>query len=200
MNEYLIALFIHLQNGGELPKDVSRELYNEVKLNYINNTKIYPTWYIGAIGFLASYNGKWFDGGYAKPGYEKTPRGLRYRDYYAESKRNLETQMPNLMDVQFNVQDYTQIKAENSVIYCDPPYINTTQFKNAKEFDYDLFYKKMRELSKSNYLFISELTMPDDFVCIWQKEVNRSLNAKGKFNAVEKLFVWREGRYAKQYL
>lgn len=29
---------------------------------------------MGNIGFLASYNGRWFDGGYAKSGYEKQNR------------------------------------------------------------------------------------------------------------------------------
>lgn len=28
-------------------------------------------WELGNIGFLASYNGRFFDGGYAKPGWEK---------------------------------------------------------------------------------------------------------------------------------
>lgn len=31
LNKFLIALFIHLKNGGELPNEVSRELYNKVK-------------------------------------------------------------------------------------------------------------------------------------------------------------------------
>lgn len=68
-NKYLIALFQHLQNGGELLSEVSKELYSEVRANY--KTKDYEDWYVGNIGFLASYNGRWFDGGYAKPGYEK---------------------------------------------------------------------------------------------------------------------------------
>ena len=68
-NRYLIALFQHLQYGGELLPEVSKELYSEVRANY--KTKEYEDWYVGNIGFLASYNGRWFDGGYAKPGYER---------------------------------------------------------------------------------------------------------------------------------
>ena len=52
---------------------------------YKNNTDKFPNWYIGLVGFLASYNGRFFDGGYAKP----TPnsKGIM-RNYYDEAKRN----------------------------------------------------------------------------------------------------------------
>ena len=35
LNKFLIALFIHLKNNGELPSEVSRELYNKVKKDYV---------------------------------------------------------------------------------------------------------------------------------------------------------------------
>ena len=89
-NKYLIALFRHLQQGGKLLDEVPRELYNKVRANYKNGK--YEDWFVGNIGFLASYNGRWFDGGYAQAGYEKTKTGERFRDYYQEAKRNIETQ------------------------------------------------------------------------------------------------------------
>ena len=52
----------------------------------------YEQWYVGNVGFLASYNGRWFDGVYAKPTSINTPNGNKIRDYYQESKRNLEKQ------------------------------------------------------------------------------------------------------------
>ena len=52
----------------------------------------FEDWQIGNIGFSASYNGRWFDGGYAKAGYEKTKNGERYRDYYREAKDNIMNQ------------------------------------------------------------------------------------------------------------
>ena len=47
LNKYLIALFNHLQNGGALLPEVSRELYSEVRANYKNN--VYEDWYVGNI-------------------------------------------------------------------------------------------------------------------------------------------------------
>lgn len=194
-NKYLIALFNHLQNGGKLLPEVSRELYSEVRANYkLGN---YENWCVGNIGFFASYNGRWFDGGYAQAGYEKTKNGLRYRDYYRESKENIEKQMGNLSDVTLEVRDYREIKPINtSMIYCDPPYANTKQFANAADFDYTEFWDKVREWSIDNFVLVSELTAPDDFICIWEKSVSRSIKSTDKSRATEKLFAYKNGKYA----
>lgn len=79
-------------------------------------------WQIGNIGFLASYNGRFFDGGYAKSGYEKTQNGERYRDYYRESRDNLLQQSPRLRDIMFISSDYLNILNEDTkgcVFYSD---------------------------------------------------------------------------------
>ncbi len=189
LNKFLIALFIHLKNDGELPSEVSRELYNKVKKDYKNN--VYEDWYCGAIGFLASYNGKFFDGGYAKSGYETTKSGVRLRDYFKESSNNILKQIPNLLDVDFISQDYLLFAPKNALIYCDPPYKNTTQYNISKNFDYEKFWAKIREWSKDNIVLVSELIAPDDFEVVWQQEVSRSLNASGKTKAIEKLFRYK---------
>lgn len=63
LNQYLIALFSNLYRlENILPDKLSREDYESVKTDYKNYTRTYKDWYIGAIGFLGSYNGKFFDG------------------------------------------------------------------------------------------------------------------------------------------
>lgn len=198
LNKYLIALFNHLQNGGTLLPEVSRELYSKVRANH--KTDHYTAdedWYVGNVGFLASYNGRWFDGGYAQAGYEKTKTGERYRDYYREAKDNIESQIPNLKDVTLERKDYRDIKPINtSMIYCDPPYANTKQFANAIKFDYNEFWDKVREWSKNNFVLVSELEAPDDFICVWEKTVSRSIKSTDKSKANEKLFTYKDGKYA----
>ena len=51
----------------------------------------------------------------------------------------------------------------------------------------------MRELSKRCTVFISEQIAPDDFECVWQKELTITLdyNKNNQPKKVEKLFVWR---------
>ena len=184
----LISLWQHLQetNGLDLPDDVTREHYNDVKQN--QDTGKYPIWYVGAIGFLSSFSGKYFDGGYAKPTLDKS--NGRMRNYYDECKRNILNQLPNVKDVVFTNEDYRNINtAKNAVIYCDIPYENTTSYQSCKNFNHDQFWDWCRVVSKDNIVLISELNAPDDFVCIWQQDVLRSLNYKNKNKTAEKLFI-----------
>ena len=196
LNKYLIGLLNYVSNDGELLQEVSRELYSEVRSNYLKENNNYEDWYVGNIGFLASYNGRWFDGGYAKPGYEKTKTGTRYRDYYKEGLDNLLKQKEKLKDIKFSAVDYKDIIIpNNSVIYCDPPYEGAKFYSNSIKFNYEEFWKYMRKISQDNYVFISEENAPDDFVCIWNKEVSRSIKATDKSKSSEKLFVYKEGKF-----
>lgn len=184
-NRYLVALFEHLQEGGELPEYITREEYNKVRANI----KQFPAWYAGAVGFLASYNGRFFDGGYAGYGKDKG----RVRDYYRESKNNILNQMQQggIAGIEFQARDYKEFTPQGCVIYCDPPYEGTKQYGNAKDFDYTEFWEVMRKWSKhNNIVLISELSAPDDFITVWEKEVDRSMKAKEHFRATEKLFIW----------
>lgn len=190
LNKYLIALLTHVASGGELYESVSKDLYDRARTAFNSgDTSEFEDWQIGNIGFIASYNGRWFDGGYAKAGYEKTKNGERYRDYYREAKDNLMSQAPNLKNILFDCCDYKSRNPKKCLIYCDPPYANTKQYKNATRFDYDEFWQTMREWSKDNIVLISEQNAPDDFECIWQQEVSRSIKATDKSKATEKLFI-----------
>lgn len=203
INPYLIALLRWVRDGGQLPEDVDKPFYDEMRNEYYQiesgnvqcslNEKL-DMWVIGAVGFLASYNGRFFDGGYAKPGYEKTKMGQRYRNYYQEAKANLLSQVGGLKDVVLLCNDYKTVPLNilsNTVIYVDPPYNKTKQYLYSKDFDYNEFWKIMREWSKNNIVLISELDAPDDFECIWSQEVSRSIDAEHKTRAVEKLWKYK---------
>ena len=184
-NEYLIELFKYLQNDGKLPESISREEYSLVRSN-INN---YPKWYVGAVGFLSSYNGRFFDGGYA--GIVHTKYGT-IRNYYDEAKRNIESQIINLISVDYSYCDYIDYNLTNSLIYCDPPYQGVKKYNNSKSFDYDLFWNTMREWSQNNIVLISELNTPNDFNCIWEQELLRTVDNTKRVSSVEKLFIYKK--------
>ena len=193
-NKYLIALLKHVQDGLPLYNSVPKELYDMARTAFnTGDTSGFEDWQIGNIGFIASYNGRWFDGGYAKPGYEKTKNGERYRDYYREAKDNLLNQAESLKGIIFQDQDYREANPCGCVIYCDPPYANTKQYANARDFDYEEFWQTMRNWSKNNIVLISEQNAPDDFECIWEQEVSRSIKAADKSKSTEKLFKYKGG-------
>lgn len=195
-NRYLIALLKRVQENKPLYESVPKDLYNKARTAFNNkDTSEFEDWEVGNIGFLASYNGRWFDGGYAKSGYEKTKNGERFRDYYREAKDNLLKQAPDLNGIKFSCKDYryyNQVNLKNFVIYVDPPYQNTKQYINAVSFNYEEFWQIMREWSKDNIVLISEQTAPDDFDCVWEQEVSRSIKANDKSKATEKLFIYNK--------
>lgn len=205
INEILIALLQYAQKGNPLLDKVDREFYNKVRYSYRNNTKDFPDWLYGNVAFLASYNGKGFSGGYAKPVYEKTKTGVRYRDYYAEGKKNLEKQAKNNLfkDINFTVLDYKNICNSNfckftSMIYCDPPYANMTNY-DSKNFNHNEFWECIRNISNSSFVLISEQNAPVDFVSIWEKPIVRTLNVSNKGKSTEKLFTYKDGLYHKWF-
>lgn len=189
LNKYIIALHQGMQQGKQLYDNVSYELYDKARKNWRNNGDEFDDFQTANIGFLASYNGRWFDGGYAKAGY--TANG-KYRDYYREAKDNIIKQSQSTLykDIHFAYLDYRDwSEIVGAVIYCDPPYANTKQYDNAIKFDYDIFWQWCRDMSKDNVVLISEQNAPSDFTSIWEKDVARTMKVEGKFTATEKLFI-----------
>jgi len=153
---------------------------------------------IGWIGFMASFNGRFYDGGYSG----KTDK----RDYVDEQIRNTLKQIPKIMSIDtLEVNDYRQLFNRigckeiyndfakykgNYLIYCDIPYKNSKKYAFDTNFDYDIFYDWCRLLSKRGHkIFISEYEMPDDFKCVWEMEVTNSMHPTKTKKPIEKLFT-----------
>lgn len=187
--KYLIELYKNVERIAELPEFVSREHYSDVRNDYNNNCGKYEDWYIGAIGFFASYNGRFFDGGYA--GKVNTKEGIR--NYYKESIKNIEKQLGNLQDIFFTCRDYREYQnTEGVVYYCDPPYDKTKGYKTGKEFVKAEFWEWVRKLSQRNIVIVSEYEAPEDFECIWEKDIKRTMNQGKTKKVTDKLFRLRE--------
>ena len=190
-HRYLIEMFKNLDQIQSLPDFITKEHYSEVRDSFNKELQIYPEWYIGAIGFLASYNGRFFDGGYA--GIVKTKVGTE-RNYYDEAKRNLSKQIPNLRDVQFQYGDYEKLYSDKTdcLFYCDIPYKGVKQYGTSKNFNYDRFWSWAETMSKKNTVLVSEHEAPPNWKCIWEQEVKRTIDNTKRVKAVEKLFEIKE--------
>lgn len=157
----LIALLNKAKNDvNSIPDEISEEEYKLVK----DNKSSYEDWYVGLVGFCATFGAKYF-GGYArdKQGDRNIPK---------EGIRNLKKQAPNLKDIKFKCCSFLDLpkdKIKGYVIYCDIPYKGTTKYKT-EEFPYKKFYEWAKEMSIHNTILISEYNMPDEFECIWEKE------------------------------
>lgn len=179
-NKYLIALLKQMSRYAYSSPYITKDEFVKIK----ENKGLYPDWIVGFAGFQLSFSAMWF-GSYRRDNQGK-------RDYADEAKRNVDKQAKNIKNVKFKLSSYDFLSIpDDSVIYCDPPYQGTAKYKAVADFDHDKFWDWCREKTKEGHqVFISEYNAPDDFVCIWQQELNVSVAKDGKHKkAIEKLFV-----------
>lgn len=182
-NPYLISMLKSVIASEQQIYPISRQIYEEVRKDYNNEDySRYTIADMGWVGFMASYNGRFFDGGFSGT--------CGKRNYIDESIRNLLQQVDNLKDVEFHCCSYESLPIpDGSIVYLDPPYKDTKQYKSSIGFDYEYFYHWAEELSKrNNRVFISEYWMPPFFKEIWSMEIPCNINIE-KNKRVEKLFT-----------
>jgi len=79
-----------------------------------------------------------------------------------------------------------------TLIYCDPPYKDTAGYKSGAkktDFNHEEYYDWVRQkVSEGHIVLCSEYTMPEDFICIFKKDIFNQMN-KNKTNSTEKLFI-----------
>lgn len=188
-HRYLIEMFRNINRVQNLPDFITKEEYSNVRNCFNNNQSIYEDWYIGAIGFLASYNGRFFDGGYASIVHTKSGA---VRNYYDEAKRNLLEQIPYLEGIEFQYGNYSDLYTNktNCLIYCDPPYEGVKQYGTSKNFDHNKFWLWAKMMSKNNVVLVSEHAAPEGWKCIWEHVVTRTIDNNKRTKATEKLFIY----------
>lgn len=166
---YLIEMWKALQNGWEMPNNISEEEYKYIKDNKNENPAL-----TGFVGFGLSYSGKWF-GGYC--------RDNTGRNYCLNAKNSNKKILKTINDVLFYNKDYKDVDIPiGSLVYCDIPYKNTTQYcKNeVGEFNHEEFYQWVRDNSDKYDIYISEYkkNIPNDFEIVWEKESKKDIRNK----------------------
>lgn len=186
INKYLIALLQKVQTDiSDIPDHISEEEYIKVK----NNKDNYDDWYVGLVGFCATFSAKWF-GGYAR---SFKADGITPRDLPNEAIRNLKQQSKMLQGIMFKCCPYDNINKDikNFTIYCDPPYRSSTKAYANKDFNYNNFYNWCIDMAYNNTVLVSEYNINDDrFECIWSKTTNVMIDSN-KINGnkrIERLY------------
>ena len=176
-NSDLIQLYKAIQQGYELPENITEERYYELKAQpFFTAEKAFA-------GFACSFSGKYF-GGFA--------RNNQGRNYAKDGKNSLLRKFKNLNGVTFQHQNFlTLSNVKGAVIYCDPPYAGTTGYKTGA-FDSAAFWRKCRDLSADNLIFISEYEAPEDFIEVWRKDVKLEIRDgnNARKDRTEKLFTF----------
>lgn len=179
INEYLIEMYKAVQNGWTPPAIITEEEYD-----YIRNNKDKDKPLTGFVGIGCSYSGKWF-GGYA--------RNKTGRNYCLNAHNSILKQLNEIRDIKFDCKDYKELEFDGCLVYCDPPYKDTTKYPIIGEFNTEEFWNVMRNWSKNNTVIISEYKAPYDFECIKEIHTKTDIrNGDGKReNRVERLFRYK---------
>jgi DNA adenine methylase len=173
----LITMWQHLQQGWQPPAFVTEAEYKAARL--LPDTDPHKAF----IGFACSWGGKYF-GGYARDGRD-------HRGYAQEGINGLRPKVQYIYNTTFTHQSFfdPSFMPRNSVVYCDPPYADTTKF-TVGSFDTEAFWQKVRILAETNVVFISEHTAPDDIPCVWEKTLYTDIRRKdGKKTRNDCLFM-----------
>lgn len=183
LHKDLIIMWKKVLEGWTPPTEVSEDRYLQLRDSG-------PSAERGFVGFGGSFSGKWF-GGYARGGYQSdgTPR-----NHQAESARNVIKTFNRLKDsdVSFNCNPYSDINPQpGDVVYCDPPYKGTTEYKDSG-FDSEGFFDWAAGLSRKGvYVFVSEYEAPEGWSEVYRKERLSSTDlASNRKAAVDRLFVF----------
>jgi len=183
-NKYLIAMWKGLQENRPRPQEISKELYSKARTEFNNGTNIeFDDFMIGWIGFMGSFNGRFFDGGY---------NGAKTSSFIRQGIANIEKQISSVIGAVFISMDYDKIDyPQKSIIYCDPPYYGTKGYSTSKDFNHSKFWQWCRDMTvKGHTVFISEYNAPNDFKCIWSKEVTNSMHTTNTSKPTERLFLY----------
>ena len=168
-HKYLIAMWKALQNGWQMPDNISEEEYHYIKSRKDENMPL-----TGFVGFGVSFSGKWF-GGYCKDS--------KNRNYCLNAKNSNNKILGKIQDVIFYNEDYENVDIpKGSLVYCDIPYKNATQYsvKEVGKFNHDKFYEWVRNNSDKYEIYVSEYkeNIPDDFEIVWQRESKKDIRNK----------------------
>lgn len=193
INPLIIELWKDTQSGNFIaPNSLTKEEYYDMKQDALECGCVkYSKSLLGYVSCACSFGGGIWNG-YA--GYN--PK--KNEDHIKEAYNGFCKQVRNflyLKETIFTNKEYDKLKIPlKSFIYCDPPYRNTKGYRvnfNFKEFDD--FVRK--EVKKGKIFLISEYEMPEDFICIWSKDLQNSMKPGASDRKCEKLFVHESQLY-----
>lgn len=164
LHKELIAMHKAIQEGWIPPDSISEEEYKLAKTQE-DHLKAF-------VGFGCSFSGKYF-GGYARGGEE--------RNYCSNAKHSILKKHKTLQDVVFISGSYLDLDIpENSLVYCDIPYRDTTGY-SVGDFNHNEFYEWCKVLkNKGCDVLVSEYksNIPEDWEVVLEIKSKKDIRNK----------------------
>lgn len=181
---YLISMWQKLKEGWVPPKTITEDDYKLIK----EFKDEYP-YLTGFVGFGCSFAGKWF-GGYARDG--------KGGNYAVRAHNSVLKKVEKLKGAVFTNKDFIELDYKDRIVYCDPPYRNTTPYYKSLlgDFPYDNFLGWVKEQSKKNIVLVSEYkyNLPEGAKIVLEIDSKTSIRDKsGKvIETTEILFTFND--------
>ena len=107
-----------------------------------------------------------------------------------ERLERLERLQSQNVQIVASADDYCNyVYQDGDVVYCDPPYANTSKY--TVDFDNEGFWQWCR--TRNFPVYISEYRAPEDFISVWSKDKRRLFSSSNlSANAVEHLFLHKK--------
>jgi DNA adenine methylase len=158
-----------LLTGWKPPTEVSEELFQKLK-----KTKKHSA-LRGFVGTACTFACDMGSGGYARDKVGTNYALIRGRQLLRRVSSLKHNSVFGHYDYRVSMDNAT----EADVVYLDPPYANTQQYKQGIEFNYDSFWDEVRKRSDGKRrILISEYTAPSDFTLVLHAKSRTGLRIK----------------------
>jgi DNA adenine methylase len=134
-------------------------------------------------GQCCTFGGKWF-GGYART-------HARQRNPIGAARSSLLARIRATSATTFSLADYRDAVVESGdLVYCDPPYQDTSCDWPVAPFDHGAFWQWARDLADCGVdVVVSEFSAPEDAVEIWTRDRPRFTRGAVKADEIERLYL-----------
>lgn len=155
----LKSLYDAIKRGWQPPLILTQERYAELRVSRDWDN---PETAFAAFG--CTYGGKEW-GGYAR---QRLADGQMY-DYARSAARSLERKRAAISRCTFSTRPYQDTPVpRNSVVYCDPPYLNATFYPHTS-FNHEQFLQWAQEVASHSTVLVSEFeqNLPTNWPRLW---------------------------------
>jgi DNA adenine methylase len=179
IDPHIISYLQCIQAGWLPPSEISKEDYYAWKQKVTSTREEFAT--KAAIGYGASFSGKWFGGYQYGPG-----------SAVGNVRNSAIKQSPRLQKIQFKLTSFLEFLPQGvNLIYADPPYRGTTKCGSFNYFNSDFFWAWALACSLTGIrVLVSEFLAPSFATEIWSKEKYTDLRrSDGQTVMTERLYL-----------
>ena len=181
VHQDLIAMLKAVRDGWEGPEYIHEPYWRELK---------YAVWHHAIrayVGFGCSFGGKFFGNPARDP---KNGHGVEY--FAARMRRSMAKLRPLIQGVSFDCHSYLEYKGQADLLYCDPPYADTSGYSQGGKFNPAEFWDWVEKQSKNRVVLVSELKCPENrgIKSVLDFPLKYTVNREKPMQVMERIFTF----------